>query len=149
MRDGELAWRLREHSAAVMRYAASTAKRMGLEVSELAALEHLQAVGPMTLGHLAGRLSMSAGAVTTLVDRLVKKGYVERAPNPEDRRSQLVRGTGLGFEESLRHLLPYIREMREIEGGFTAGEREVVARYLEATTGAAHRHAASPRPEKT
>lgn len=123
-----------------MRYSASLAKKMGLEVSEVAALEHLQAGGPMTIGHLAGRLSMSAGAVTTLVDRLVKKGYVERTPNPEDRRSQLVRGTERGFEESLRHLLPYIREMREIEEGFTDDERAVVARYLAAATEAAHRH---------
>ncbi len=32
---------VREHSSAVMPYAAATAKRMGIEASELAALEHL------------------------------------------------------------------------------------------------------------
>ena len=52
---------VREHSSAVMRYAAATAKRMGLEVSELSALEHLQGAGPMTLGRLGERLSMSPG----------------------------------------------------------------------------------------
>ena len=95
---------VREHSSAVIRHAAATAKCMGLEASELSALEHLQAAGPMTLGQLGGRLSMSPGAVTALVDRLEKKGYVERTPNPKDRRSALVGETGAGLEESFKHL---------------------------------------------
>jgi DNA-binding MarR family transcriptional regulator len=68
-----------------MRYAAAIAKRMGIETSELAALSHLQEAGPMTLGRLGERLSMSPGAVTALVDRLERRGHVERFPNPKDR----------------------------------------------------------------
>jgi DNA-binding MarR family transcriptional regulator len=116
--EGEdLANLVREHSSAVIRHAAATAKRMGLEASELSALEHLRAAGPLlTLGQLGERLSMSPGAVTALVDRLEKKGYVERTPNPKDRRSALVRETGAGLEESLKHLWPYIEEMKGLEG---------------------------------
>ena len=128
-----------------MRYAAATAKRMGLEVSELSALEHLQAAGPMTLGRLGERLSMSPGAVTALVDRLQIKGYVERVPNPKDRRSALVRETEAGLEESLEHLWPYIEEMRGIEERFSEEERAIVARFLLAATEAAHRHAENDR----
>lgn len=84
---------------------------------------------------------MSAGAVTTLVDRLQAKGYVERRPNPDDRRSSLVAERDGGVEETLRHLGPFIREMREIEARFTEEEREVVLRYLRAVTEATHRHA--------
>jgi DNA-binding MarR family transcriptional regulator len=136
---------VREHSSAVMRYAVATAKRMGLEASELAALEHLQAAGSMTLGRLGERLSMSPGAVTALVDRLERKGYVERIPNPKDRRSALVRETQAGLGESLEHLWPYIEEMREIEGRFSEGERTVIARFLSAATEATHRHAEADR----
>ena len=146
MSKGEnLADLVREHSSAVMRYAAATAKRMGLEVSELSALEHLQAAGPMTLGRLGERLSMSPGAVTALVDRLERKGYVERVPNPKDRRSALVRETEAGLEESLEHLWPYIEEMRGIEERFSEEERAIVARFLLAATEAAHRHAENDR----
>ena len=136
---------VREHSSAVMRYAAATAKRMGLEASELSALEHLQAAGPITLGRLGERLSMSPGAVTALVDRLEKKGYVERIPNPKDRRSALVRETQAGLEDSLEHLWPYIEEMRGIEERFSEGEREIIARFLTAATEATHRHAQADR----
>lgn len=132
---------MREHSSAALRYAAALARRMGIETSELAALEHLQGAGPMTPGQLGGRLSMSPGAVTALVDRLEKRGHVERMPNPEDRRSTLLRETEGGLGDSLEHLWPYIVEMRDIEKTFTEEERAVISRFLKAATGATHRHA--------
>jgi DNA-binding MarR family transcriptional regulator len=118
----------------VLRHAAATAKRMGLEASELAALEHLQAAGPMTHKRLGERLSKSPGAITAMIDRLEARGYVERIPNPEDRRSALVRITRRGIEESLRHLWPYIEDMKNVEEGFSEEERAVVARFLGAAT---------------
>ena len=135
---------VREQTSAALRHAAATAKRMGIELSELAALEHLQGAGPMTLGKLGQRLSMSPGAVTALVDRLEARGYAERIPNPEDRRSMLVRVTQKGLEGSLEHLWPYIEEMKRIEEGFTEEERAVVARFLSAAAEATHRHARGP-----
>ena len=87
---------------------------------------------------------MSPGAVTALVDRLEARGYAERIPNPEDRRSMLVRVTQKGLEGSLEHLWPYIEEMKRIEEGFTEEERAVVARFLSAAAEATHRHARGP-----
>src|SRR4028118_1658889 len=130
---------VREHSSAVIRYAAATAKRMGIEASELSTLEHLQAAGPMTLGRLGERLSMSPGAITALVDRLEKKGYVERIPNPKDRRSALVRETEAGLKDSLQHLWPYIEEMKGIEGRFSKEERQMIPRSLSPGPAAARR----------
>jgi DNA-binding MarR family transcriptional regulator len=136
---------VRQYSSAVLRYAAATAKRMGLEASELAALEHLQAAGPMIQRHLGERLSMSPGAITAMVDRLEGRGYAERIPNPEDRRSALVRITQAGLEESLRHLWPYIEDTRGVEEGLSEEERAVVARFLRAATRTTHRAAEGGR----
>ena len=132
---------LRAHSSAAPRYAASLAKRMGMGPSELAALEHLQGAGPMTPGRLGGRLSMSPGAVTALVDRLEARGHVERTPNPRDRRSTLLRETEKALSDSLGHLWPYIEEMRGIEESLTEEERRVISRFLKAAIEATHRHA--------
>jgi DNA-binding MarR family transcriptional regulator len=132
---------VREYTSAVLRHAAATAKRMSLEASELAALEHLQASGPMTQKHLGERLSMSPGAVTAMIDRLESRSYVQRAPNPEDRRSALVGITKAGIEESLRHLWPYIEDLRALEEGFSEEERAVVGRFLRAATQATQRAA--------
>jgi len=62
-------------------------------------------------------------------------------PDPEDRRSALLRETDGGLRASLEHLGPYIVEMRGIEEGFAEEERAVISRYPEAATEAAHRHA--------
>ena len=137
----KLADLVREYTSAVLRHAAATAKRMSLEASELAALEHLQAAGPMTQKGLGERLSISPGAVTAMIDRLESRGYVERIPNPEDRRSALVLITKVGVEESVRHLWPYIEDMRGVEEGFSEEEREVIARFLGEAMQATHRAA--------
>jgi len=137
----KLADLIREYTSAVLRHAAATAKRMSLEASELAAIEHLQAAGPMTHKRLGERLSMSPGAVTAMIDRLQSRGYVKRTPNPEDRRSALVLITKAGLEESLRHLWPYIEDIKGVEEGFSEEERAVIARFLREATQATHRAA--------
>ncbi len=50
----------------------------------------------MTLGEVSRRMMVSAGNVTSLVERLVQVGYVERRTDPKDRRSQLIRMTAKG-----------------------------------------------------
>ena len=50
----------------------------------------------MTLGEVSKRMMVSAGNVTSLVERLVPAGYVERRTAPNDRRSQLIRLTARG-----------------------------------------------------
>src|SRR5215204_285778 len=132
---------VRQHSSAVLRHAAATAKRMDLEASELAALEHLQAAEAINQKRLGERLSMSPGAITAMIDRLERRGYVERIPNPEDRRSALVNITKAGLGESLRHLWPHIEDMKGVEAGFSEEERAVVARFLSAATQATQRAA--------
>ena len=43
-------------------------------------------------------LHLSSGAMTNLVDRLVDSGYLDRRPNPGDRRSVIVSRTPRGVE---------------------------------------------------
>jgi len=50
-----------------------------------------RAPGGLTMGELSRRMMVSNGNVTSLIDRLVAEGMVERRPVPGDRRAQLVR----------------------------------------------------------
>ena len=50
----------------------------------------LQLHGPGTPGWLAKMTGLSTGAVTGLVDRLERAGYVTRAQDPQDRRRVIV-----------------------------------------------------------
>jgi len=50
----------------------------------------------MTLGELSGRMMVSNGNVTGLVERLTAQGLIDRKPSPKDRRVQIVRLTAEG-----------------------------------------------------
>jgi DNA-binding MarR family transcriptional regulator len=53
-------------------------------------LGRLHADGPQTPTELAAKLSLTTGAMTTLLDRLQGAGYIARHPHPTDRRSVVV-----------------------------------------------------------
>ncbi len=132
---------LREQAAAALRYSAALARRMGLGISEIAAIEHLHSAGELTPKQLGERLSMSSGAVTALVDRLERSGHLERVPNPRDRRSSLLRPTPWGIEEVVGRILPLAAEVHSLSENLSEEERAVVGRFMEAATAAYARQA--------
>ena len=58
--------------------------------------------GPQRMGVIAGRLSSSQSAATSMIDRLVDKGLVERVPDKDDRRVVACQLTPAGREEMER-----------------------------------------------
>jgi DNA-binding MarR family transcriptional regulator len=126
----------------VLAFAAAMARRTGLGLSEMAALEHLQhSHGGLTPTELGRRLSLSSGAITALVDRLERTGHVERRPNPADRRSSLVLPLPEGLEEAGRHLVPVAADLLEKTAELKHEERAAVGKYLEVATEVFRRHA--------
>ena len=77
-------------SAALLSMGAKVSSDMKLNLSEMVAMQHLRLDGPLVLGELRKRVSLTSGAMTTLVDRLEKHGLVRREPHPSDRRSILI-----------------------------------------------------------
>jgi DNA-binding MarR family transcriptional regulator len=70
------------------------------------------AEGPWTPTALAARVEMPLSTVLFRVGRLEKRGHAERIPNPDDRRSYLVRLTDDG-QRLLRQARPRIRGYAE------------------------------------
>ena len=62
----------------------------GLGVSDLKALDVLMRNGPQTAGQLGAALNLTSGAVTGIADRLIKRGFAQREPDPVDRRRVLI-----------------------------------------------------------
>ncbi|GAA3583310.1 MarR family transcriptional regulator [Nonomuraea rosea] len=66
------------------------AQQAGVGPTDLLCLHTLNREGASTAGALSTRLGRTTGAVTHMIDRLEKAGYVRRRPHPDDRRSVLV-----------------------------------------------------------
>jgi DNA-binding MarR family transcriptional regulator len=67
------------------------AARVGLNSTDLQCLHLLQLQGAATPGELARWAGLTTGGATVVVDRLENAGYLRREPNPNDRRSTIIR----------------------------------------------------------
>lgn len=74
------------------------AESLHVSPSEFNALMHLGEIGEVTPKALARELSLTTGAMTSMVDRLEAARLVLRRPNPDDRRSLYVRLSPTGEE---------------------------------------------------
>ena len=73
--------------------------RHGIESWEfdvMAALRRAGAPYELSPGRLLRETLVTSGTMTNRVDRLTARGYVERSPDPEDRRGVIVRLTAEG-----------------------------------------------------
>lgn len=66
------------------------------EFDVLAALRRAGRPYQLTPGALLRETMVTSGTMTNRVDRLAHRGFVERSPDPSDRRGVLVRLTGSG-----------------------------------------------------
>ena len=74
----------------------AVAVRGGFADTDFKALARVSDAGQLTPKDLSLSLDITTGAVTAISDRLVTSGHLERVPNPEDRRSLLLRATPRG-----------------------------------------------------
>ena len=105
------------------------------------------AESPLTPTQIIERVLAPAASMTATLDLLERRGWIERRPNPQDRRSLLIAITPAGQDVADR-LLPAIRELeRETMATLTAKERDQLMRMLERVlTRAAEISADEPMP---
>jgi MarR family transcriptional regulator, organic hydroperoxide resistance regulator len=90
------------------------ADEVGLHLTDTQCINVLELVGPTTPGNLARSTGLTTGGVTVMLDRLEKAGYVKREPNPQDRRSLLVRTN----PRKLEKLHSYYGEINRLLGAY-------------------------------
>jgi DNA-binding MarR family transcriptional regulator len=73
------------------------AQQLGIAQTDLLCLHVLNRAGACTAGALSAQLGRTTGAVTHMIDRLEKAGYVRRQPDPQDRRRVLVEALAPGL----------------------------------------------------
>jgi DNA-binding MarR family transcriptional regulator len=87
---------------------------------------------PRTLSVLARWRRVSLQSMSGLVQALVERGWVERMPDPRDRRQQLLQLTGHGHKHYLQAQTQILRRLIPLMAALTPGELEAVAQALPA-----------------
>jgi DNA-binding MarR family transcriptional regulator len=121
----------RASSVATVMFHTAVAARQGLNASEEKALDLLERAGPLTAGELARQTGLAPASVTGLVNRLERKGFARRIPNPDDRRSVLVE---VDVERLYARVAPlfgdWIRSLQELFATYTDDQLEVILHFL-------------------
>lgn len=95
---------------------------------------HGSAVLGVTPRRLADHLGISTAAVTTLVDRLVASGHLERVPHPTDRRSVVLVPTEQARREMAVHLADMHERMKAIAARVPMEARPAIIDFLQSLT---------------
>ncbi len=66
------------------------AGKIGLHVTDAECIDFLKEMGPSTAGELAKATRLTTGAITSVIDRLEKAGFVKRIADKTDRRKVIV-----------------------------------------------------------
>ncbi|MFK0402527.1 MarR family winged helix-turn-helix transcriptional regulator [Microbacterium sp. NPDC090225] len=86
---------------------------------------------PVTPGDLAGHLSVSTAAITSVIRRLQERGQIVIAPHPADARSKVLRPSLRDINSPADDLT---RRIEEIADEFTPEQTDVVSRFLRRLT---------------
>ena len=98
-------------------------RQYGLTGSQSGVLRSLFQEGPLSSASLSRRLHVTPSNITGIIDRLEKKGLVERTPKQGDRRIALIKLTDSGT--GLSKLLPDPIETKLISGLVDMERKEI------------------------
>lgn len=90
----------------------ATAAEMGLSIPVVMAFTRLDPADPRPMSELADAMRCDASYITSIVDRLEDRGYVERRPAAHDRRVKELAVTEAGAAARDRAMAP-LREAPE------------------------------------
>ncbi len=100
---------LRRVMRAVDQHSKQLEQRCGLTGPQLLLLKEIRKARELSIGALARHANLSQATVTAIVDRLQRRGLVERARCDADKRKVLVRVSAAG-EVQLREAPPLLQE---------------------------------------
>ncbi|NJC71267.1 MarR family transcriptional regulator [Planosporangium thailandense] len=108
------------------------ASTRGISLATAATLRTLQRRGPCRLSELAVHEGITQPAMTQLVSRMERDGYVERRSCADDARVVLVHLTPAGEDLIRRRRDERARRLTELAGRLAADDRAAIAAALPA-----------------
>jgi DNA-binding MarR family transcriptional regulator len=120
----------RELSTQTIMFHTAIAEKLGLNPTDHKALGFIDQAGSMTAGQLAEVTGLTTGAVTGIVDRLEKAGYVQRIKAPHDRRQVIIQPIPERVQ-SIYHLFASMgRSINELTDQYSDRDLAIIHDYL-------------------
>lgn len=110
------------------------AGRMGVAPTDFHCLHALHQYGPTTASVLAGRVGLTPGSVSRLIDRLADAGCIKRLPDPTNRRRVLIEPTAEGLDRINDYYAGLTVRTRENLAAFDEDQLRALLRFVEAAS---------------
>jgi MarR family 2-MHQ and catechol resistance regulon transcriptional repressor len=118
-------------SRAVGAFAENSITELEIGGSDFAALEALLHKGALPVNQIGKKVLLTSGSITVAVDRLEKKGLVERRAHGTDRRARIVHLTKQGRKLITRAYAQHAADMERLaSASLTKKERAALIRLL-------------------
>jgi DNA-binding MarR family transcriptional regulator len=111
----------------------AVAVHLGINRTDSRCLDILDRSGRMTAGQLAVAARLTSGAVTAVLDRLERAGFVRRLDDPADRRRVLVEVTPELASRSAPLYGPMVEEGVGWIATYTDAQLETILDFMERT----------------
>jgi len=108
----------------------AVADRLGLNITDHKCLDFVLMNGSMTAGELAAMTGMTTGAITAVLDRLERAGFVRREDDPNDRRRVIVRVVAKRVGEASQLFEPFSALLGEMTSRYDAAELAVIVDFM-------------------
>lgn len=115
---------------AVYATAAKSIKSLDMCITDFGILDILLHKGPTNINVLGDKLSLASGSATAAIDRLEKRGLVERVPSPTDRRVKTVELTSAGRQLIKQAFKMHSRHMEQTAEPLSETERITLIKLL-------------------
>ena len=116
---------------AVQTYAEKSITDLEMCGSDFAVLEALLHKGPLPVNEIGKKVLLTSGSITVAVDRLERKGLVERRAHGTDRRARIVHLTKAGRKLIADAYAKHAADMERLaSASLTTAERTTLIRLL-------------------
>ena len=106
----------------------------GLNATDMECLRLLFLKGISTPSELGRHTGLTSGATTAMLDRLEKASFIERRPNPDDRRGTLIVPAKSSAENAASWFESARNAQAELISSYSESELEIIADVFERFT---------------
>jgi DNA-binding MarR family transcriptional regulator len=120
------------HAGAARRFHIAVAHQIGIPPADLECVSLLAIEGPSSPSWLAAQLGLTTGAMTKMLDRLQRAGYITRSADPGDRRRITVTAVPARLAEHLWRYDGMGNRMNDIIARYNGAELAAILDFMSA-----------------